>query len=399
MAARSLPLAGIRVLDFTHVLAGPMATRLLTDLGADVLRVESTKHPDTPWRSADAEGMGRTLAYVMVHRGKRSITLDLKSETGNALARRLAGVADVIVENFSAGVMPRLGLDYASLQPQNPRLIFVSMSGYGHDGPRRDWTSMNSNLQAYSGLMMATENDDQPPVAISNSWMDYIGGLHGCFAILDRLADRETTGKGCYVDLAQFECGVASLGPLLLAGIVDGALPPRVGNRSSHAVPQGVYPCAGADQWCTISVEDDTQWRALGVAAGNPAWSTDPRFAGVVGRNRHHDEIDAAIAAWTGTLAAEEVERRLRAAGVAAAKMRRMDDVLDRPDPGTVFRFVPGGAKPTLLTALPFGFAPREEPHFGVAPRLGEHTGDGLRDWLGLDASEIARLTETGALV
>jgi len=399
VTSRALPLAGIRVLDFTHVLAGPMCTRLLCDLGADVVRVESTKHPDTPWRSASDDELGRSFAYVMVHRGKRSITLDLKAETGNALARRLAGVADVIVENFSAGVMPRLGLDYASLAPGNPRLIFLSMSGYGHDGPRRDWTSMNSNLQAYSGLMMATERDGQPPVAISNSWMDYIGGLHGAFAVLDRLADRVTSGHGYYIDLAQFECGVASLGSLLLAGIVDGVLPPRIGSRSESAAPQGVYPCAGDDRWCAISVAGDAQWRALGTVLGNPSWCSDARFANLAGRRAHHDEIDRELGAWTRTLAPEEVERRLTAAGIAAAKMRRMDDVLGHLAPQSAFRFVPGPGQPTLHTVLPFGDAPRAEPQFGATPRLGEHTADALRDWLALDAAEIARLTETGALV
>jgi benzylsuccinate CoA-transferase BbsF subunit len=394
-----LPLAGIRVLDFTHVLAGPMCTRLLTDLGADVLRVESTKHPDTPWRSTSDDDLGRSYAYVMVHRGKRSITLDLKSETGNAVARRLGLVADVIVENFSASVMPRLKLDYDSLAGENPRLVFVSMSGYGHDGPRSDWTSMNSNLQAYSGLMMATETDEQPPVAISNSWMDYIGGLHGAYAVLDRLAERVKTGRGAYVDLAQFECGVGSLGSLLLAGIVDGELPARPGNRSNGAAPQGCYPCEGEDQWCAISIEDDEQWHALGMAIDNPRWSADPRFASLVGRLRHHEEIDRGLNDWTRTQPPDEVEHRLTVAGIRAAKMRRMDDVLENPDRQTAFRFIDGGNAPILHTVLPFGFAPRDEPAFAAAPRLGEHTDEGLRDWLGLDVAEIARLHETGALV
>jgi benzylsuccinate CoA-transferase BbsF subunit len=399
VANAASPLEGIRVLDFSHVLAGPICTRVLADLGADVLRVESSKHSDSPWRSASDEALDRTLAYVMVHRGKRSITIDLKSETGNALARRLASVADVIVENFSAGVMRRLGLDYASLHERNPRLVFVSMSGYGHDGPRRAWTSMNSNLQAYSGLMMATEAEDQAPVAISNSWMDYIGGLHGCFAVLDRLTERESTGLGAHVDLSQFECGVASLGPLLLSGIVDGTLPPRVGNRSSRAVPQNCYRCAGEDQWCVVSVENDEQWRALGAALGNPPWTGDPRFASVIGRLQHHDEIDRAIETWTSALASDEVERRLDAAGVPASRMRRMDDILDRPDPQSVFRFVTGGKQPTLLTGLPFAFEPGVEQTFGPAPRLGENTDDGLRDWLALDRDEIAQLHGSGALV
>ena len=150
------PLAGIRVLDFTHVLAGPFCTRLLADLGADVVRVESGKHPDHPWPSSFISPDRRHASYLNTNRSKRSVAIDLKNEGGQRIAARLAAAADVVIENFSAGVMDRLGLGYDRLGAANPRLIYVSMSGYGHDGPRRDWTSMNMNLQGYSGLMMVS---------------------------------------------------------------------------------------------------------------------------------------------------------------------------------------------------------------------------------------------------
>ncbi len=173
MTSARRPLSGIRVLDFSHVLAGPVCTRLLADLGAEVLRVETAKRADTPWRSTSDAELGRTHAYIMTHRGKKSIAINLKSESGGDLARRLASAADVVVENFSAGVMGRLGLGYDRLSAINPRLIFLSMSGYGHNGPRKGWTSMNSNLQAYSGLMMVTERESQPPVSI----LEFLDGL------------------------------------------------------------------------------------------------------------------------------------------------------------------------------------------------------------------------------
>jgi benzylsuccinate CoA-transferase BbsF subunit len=390
------PLAGIRVLDFSHVLAGPMCTRLLADLGAEVLRVETSKRADTPWKSASDAELNRTYAYVMVHRGKKSITIDLKTKEGGEIARRLATVADVIVENFSAGVMARLGLSYESLAPRNPRLIYLSMSGYGHDGPRSHWTSMNSNLQAYSGLMMVTEAENEPPVAISNSWMDYVGGLHGCFSVLQALYARAASGKGARIDLAQFEAGVGTLGSLLLAGIINGALPPRLGNCSMRMAPQGCYQCAGSDQWCVISIEDDAQWRALGQALGNPGWALDTRFGLLAGRLRHHDEIDRHIEAWTRTLAPAEVETTLRAAGVPAERMRRMNEITEHGS--GVFHFVPGKSAATLLTGLPFGSAPRNEVSFGLVPRLGEHTEQALKDWLDLKPADIAGLREAGAL-
>lgn len=393
------PLAGIRVLDFTHVLAGPVCSRMLADLGAEVLKVESRRRPDRAWTPAVAEELGRSQAFAMVHRGKKSITIDLKQTEGADLARRLAGAADVVVENFSAGVMARLGLDYESLQPHPRGLIFVSMSGYGNDGPRKEWTSMNAILQAHSGLMMATECEGAEPVAISNSWMDYMGGLHGCFCVLEGLSQRATRGEGRFIDLSQFECGVAALGPSLLTSIVNGAPPPRLGNRSTSKAPQGCYPCAGEDSWCAISIETDAQWRALGATMGQPDWSADERFKNVMGRARHHAEIDAQIESWTKGLAADDVERRLQAAQVPAQRVRSVADVLDDPRPEPAFHYLPLGELRLLVSAPPFAAPPHAEPAFGAVPRLGEHTDESLRTWLDVSVSEIERLRAAQVLV
>jgi crotonobetainyl-CoA:carnitine CoA-transferase CaiB-like acyl-CoA transferase len=392
-----LPLDGIRVLDFSHVLAGPMCTRLLVDLGAEVLRVESTKRADTPWRSTSDPDLKRMYAYIMVHRGKKSITIDLKSTSGGDIARKLAAVADVVVENFSADVMNRLGLGYDRLSELNPRLIYLSMSGYGHDGPRKHWTSMNSNLQAYAGMMMITEQEGNPPVAVSNSWMDYVGGLHGCYSVLQALINRKRDGKGRNIDMAQFECGVGSIGPLLLAGILNGKRPERIGNRSTKAAPQGCYACAGEDQWCAISVENDEQWQALVRTIGNSAMAQDPRLQSLAGRMRHHGEIDRHIAAWARGRAAAEVARLLHEAGVPAEHMRRMDEIMQRRD-GSVFRLEPGKERPILMTGLPFSFVPRKKQEFGPTPRLGEHTDEALQSWLGLEAGAIGELRTSGIL-
>ncbi len=321
------PLAGVRVLDFSHILAGPYCTRILADLGADVAKVESHSRPDaTGAVRLPPEYTGRrdrSTSFLNTNRNKRSITINLKSDGGKALAARLASVADVLVENFSARVMDRLDLGYRHLQPVNPRLIYVSMSGYGHNGPRRDWTSMNSNLQAYTGLMMVNGTEEDEPISISNSWNDYMGGLHATVGILQALARRAKTGVGMNLDLAQFECSVATVGPLLLASAVNGEAPTRLGNRSTSVAPQGCYRCAGRDEWCVISVQTDEQWRALlDVMEANGRFR-EPDFATVLGRLARHDEIDRAIESWTSELAKEEVERRLRAAGVPAERMRR----------------------------------------------------------------------------
>ena len=312
------PLDGVRVLDFTHVLAGPFCTRLLADLGADVVRVESARHPDAPWRSAVDAEIGRDVSYLVISRNKRSAAIDLKTPEGREVATRLASSADVVTENFSSGVMERLGLGFDRLAASNPRLVYVSMSGYGHEGPRRDWTSMNTNLQAYSGLMMVTGRENDAPTAISNSWMDYIGGLHAAFAVIEALAARAATGRGRMIDLSQFEAGVATIGPLLLASAVTRSASPRTGNRSDHAAPQGCYRCAGEDEWCALGVETDEQWAALVRAMEHPAWCDEPRFATLDLRMRSHDALDEHLRAWTRGLESGEVERRLRAEGVPA---------------------------------------------------------------------------------
>ena len=387
------PLAGIRVLDFTHVLAGPFCTRLLADLGADVVRVESSKHPDHPWQSTFVSADGRHASYLNTNRSKRSIAVDLKNEAGQKIAARLAAAADIVIENFSAGVMDRLELSYEKLSAANPRLIYVSMSGYGHDGPRRDWTSMNMNLQGYSGLMMVSGAAGDPPTAISNSWNDYIGGLHACFAILQAVDERRDRGRGKRIDLSQFECSAAMIGSLLLSSAVDGSVPDRPGNRSDRYAPQGVYRCAGTDHWCALSVENDGQWKALAQLIGRERWLSEPRFASLADRLRQHDEIDQAISAWSKQYSSTEVEERLKTAGVSAERVRRINDVVDGADAPKVFAGMAERRVGSMSTTrLPFTLSYVDLPAPRSAPSLGEHSLEILREWLNISAAEITEL-------
>lgn len=381
-AAGKSPISGLKVFDFTHVFAGPFCTRILADLGADVVHVESpSRDPGDRHRATYA------------HRNKRSIAIDLKSEAGYGVATRLAAGADVIVENFSAGVMRRLKLDYDTLSAHNPRLIYISLSGYGHTGPRSSWTSMNMNLQAYTGLMLTTGADADPPTAISNSWNDYIGGLHGIIAILQALEERAGTGRGRMIDLSQFECSVATVGALLMSSAVSGRPPKRAGNRSSSAAPQGVYPCAGTDEWCAIAVETDAQWTALARTIGRADLAADARLATAVGRLHAHDALDEAISAWTRPRPNTEVEQQLRAVGIPAERMRRVADVLESPDSGSAYRPVPGERKkPLVAPTVPFTFSKSTIVPIGAPCELGEHTDDVLRDWLALGDADIAAL-------
>jgi crotonobetainyl-CoA:carnitine CoA-transferase CaiB-like acyl-CoA transferase len=375
-------LANLKVLDFTHVFAGPFCTRMLADMGADVVHVESL-----------ARDTGDSYRGVYANRNKRSISLDLKNAAGHAVAAELAKRADVIVENFSATVMQRLKLDYESVQPGNPGLVFISLSGYGHTGPRSSWTSMNMNLQAFTGLMLTTGSEGDPPTSISNSWNDYIGGLHGVIAIMQALNDRILSGRGRHIDLSQFESSVATIGALLMAATASGLPPKRTGNRSSSYAPQGVYPCAGVDEWCAVVVETDAQWRALANVLGEPSLLQDERFTTTVDRLRNQDVLDALIATWTRVRSHAEVERLLHAGNIPAERMRRVEDVVRSSDSGAVYRAVPGGgAQPVLTATLPFRFSANEIEDVGPPCKLGEHSSDVLRDWLGMDDAAIAAL-------
>ena len=394
------PLSGVRVLDFGHVLAAPFCTRLLADLGADVVRVESSRHPDFPWPSSYRHADGRHASYLNTNRNKRSVAIDLKHPAGRDVARRLARAADVVVENFSAGVMDRLGLGYEALSGDNPGLIFASMSGYGHSGPRRDWTSMNMNLQGYAGLMQVTGAEGDPPTAISNSWNDYIGGLHTCYAIVGALTERESTGEGIHLDMGQFECSVSMIAPLLLFSAVRQRNPDRMGNRSEPFAPQGVYRCAGQDEWCAVSVHDDGQWRALALAVGDPDLAGDARFATLQGRMQHHDEIDERIEAWTSGLPSADVEVRLKQAGVSAARMRRVQDLAENREQSRAYKTMPEPRVGSMLTtALPVEFSESALPPATPAPGLAQHTREVLREWLELPEREVAALDGAGALV
>lgn len=397
------PLAGVRVLDFTHVLAGPFCTRLLADFGADVVRVETGARPDRlgagTWKAGFKDKQDRPAAYLNNNRSKRGITVNLKTEAGRKLATELGAQADIIVENFSAGVMERNGLGYDVLRQLNPGLLFISMSGFGQTGPRRGWTSMNINLQACSGLMMATGEEGEAPIAISNSWNDYIGGLHACFLLLEALERRETTGEGRYLDLSQFECSVASIGTLVVQSVMTGRAPRRMGNRSLEAAPQGCYRCSGVDEWCAISVQTNEQWQRLVEVAGLADWARGRGLETFAGRQAGHDDIDQHFEAWTRTRPAEEVEARLNAAGVPTQKMLRIQDLIDHPRGEGVFRIMPEPRIGEMMTSvLPFSMTVGQAAAPHPAPRLGEHTDEVLREWLGQSDGNIVHLRQAGAL-
>ncbi len=373
------PLAGVRVLDFGHILAGPYCARLLAELGADVVKIESRSRGEGMGRHKlgdDYKGRrDRSPHMLMTNRNKRSVTLNLKTPKGVELAKRLASVADVLVENFSAGTMDRLGLGYADLQLSNPGLVYLSLSGYGHEGPRRDWTSMNLNLQAYSGLMMTTGEEGDPPTTLAASWNDYLGALHGCAAVLNALLERKKSGRGANLDLSQFECSVASLGALVMASAFTKSVPPRQGSHPSDALMSGVYRCAGRDEWIAISVQTEAQLGALTELCGA-------------------EDVEH----WTSQHSPSEAEAALQAADIPAERMRRSRDLLAESNAERLFPPVedPPGFNQRMAQA-PFRFSHAALSTPSRAPQVGEHTGDVLREWLGIE--DAAALEAEDALV
>jgi crotonobetainyl-CoA:carnitine CoA-transferase CaiB-like acyl-CoA transferase len=390
------PLAGVRVLDFTWVVAGPVATRALADLGADVIKVERRDAVDFGDRRG---GLSGTLM-----RGKRSIVLNLADARGVALARRLALAADVVVDNFSARVMPNLGLDYGSLRAERPDLICVRMTGYGLTGPDAEKVSYGPTLQALTGYTLGMAEPGGPPAGFGYSYSDLAAGNLGALAVLAALWRRRRTGEGGVVDLAQQEAVASLLGPLLLDLAVQGRAWSAVGNASQEApgAPHGVYPCAGADRWIAISVFDDDDWRALGRAAGDPPWTRDARFAARADRVARAAELDRLVARWTRTLDAGAAMERLQAAGVPAGHVADAADLCAR-DPQLAarghFADVPAPEGRTVRIDGP-AFVLSDTPARvrGPGPLLGEHTDDVLATVLGLGSDDLAALRAAGVV-
>ena len=388
------PLDGIRVLDFTWVVAGPVATRILADLGAEVIKVERSNATDFGTRRG---GLSGTL-----NRGKRSIVLNLADPRGLALAQRLAAVADVVIDNFSARVMPNLGLDYESLRRLNPDVICVRMTGFGTDGPYRDHVSYGPTLQALAGYTLAMAEPGEAPAGFGYSYSDVAGGNAGALAVLAALWHRQETGQGQNVDLSQFEAVASLIGPALLARTLDGGVTRAAGNASQEEsdAPHGVYPCAGNDRWIAIAVSGDDAWRRFARALGDPSWTHQVRFATSAGRAAAGAALDALVSEWTRTQTAEAAMASLQAAGVAAGLVADAEDLCVR-DPQLAARGhfveVPTAEGDTVrMDGPPYVLSATPARVSGPGPLLGEHTDDILRTVLALEPDEIAALRATG---
>jgi len=384
------PLDGVRILDFTWVVAGPMATRLLADLGAEVIKIERRDSLD----SGDRRG-GLTGA---LNRGKLSTVINLANPRGLDLVRRLVAHVDVVIDNFSARVMPNWGLDYDALRAINGDIIAVSMSGFGQTGPRRDYVSYGPTLQALVGFTLLMRHPGGEPAGFGFSYSDLVSGYTAALAVLAALWHRRSTGHGQMIDLSQFEASCAVFGPALLDFAVNRRPIEPAGNATQEApaAPHGVYRCRGQDRWCAIAVFDDDEWQRFVTTIGNPAWATEPRFESPGDRMRNRDALDRFVETWTRRHTREEVAEQLQRARVRAAAVADAEDICVR-DPQLAARGywvrvkTPEGSE-VIMDGVPYRLT--RTPAFAAAPGplLGEHTVEVLHRLLGLTAAQIAAL-------
>jgi benzylsuccinate CoA-transferase BbsF subunit len=372
-------LKGFRILDFTWVLAGPYATRLLADFGAEVIKVQ----PLLPGEEDEFAGG----YYNTWNRNKLGITLDMSQPDGIALAKKLVALSDAVVENFAPRVMANWGLDYENLKAIKPDIIMLSLSTMGSSGPRRDYTGFGPAIQAFSGLTYLTSYPGGPPLGLGTAYADHVGALFACLALLGALEYRRRTGQGQYIDVSQVEAMVSLLGDAFVPG--------------KAAVFQGVYRCQGEDRWCAITIATDEDWQGFKEALGNPSWAEDRRFATLASRLKNKKKLDELIEGWTKIRPAEEVMALLQKNGVAAGVVQSAADLakdtqlkergffveLDHPETGKTI----SDASPVRLSATP-------PLYVRPAPLPGQDNDYVYRELLRLSEAEMTELKKQGVI-
>ncbi|TAI63527.1 CoA transferase [Bradyrhizobium sp. Leo170] len=402
-----LPLEGIRVVDFSMGWAGPICTRTLADLGADVIKIEAIQYPDW-WRGVDRrpayvlEKMyEKSVRYCIMNRNKRAITLDLTRPQGLNLAKRLLADADLVVDNYSVEVLPKLGLSYDVLRKLNPKLVMMSMSAFGAGSVHRDCRAYGSTLEQGSGLPSVVGDAGGPPVMSHTAFGDAVGGLNGCAAVLTALIHAKLTGEGQFIDLAQIECMMPFAAPWIIAHSIDGKPPTKYGNRHPDFVPHGCFRSAGEDNWIVIAVSSDAMWLRLATLLGRADWASDETLKTAAGRRWVESEIEAAIAAWTAGRDAEEAMNLLQTAGVAAGVARLPIDLLHDPQlqaRGFIQEVNRAFIGKHPQPSMPFRESAHPFPIRRIPPTLGEHNYEILSGMLGLSDAEIDQLERDGII-
>jgi benzylsuccinate CoA-transferase BbsF subunit len=376
----------IRILDFSWVLAGPYATRILADFGAEVIKVQ----PLLP----EAEDKFSRGYYNTWNRNKLGITLNLNKPEGIALAKGLVAISDAVVENFTPRVMANWGLDYNSLKKIKPDIIMLSLSTMGNTGPWRDYTGFGHTIQAFSGITYLTSFPGKPPLGLGTAYADHVAGLVGCLALLGALEYRQKTGEGQYIDLSQTEAMASLMGGAILDYQLRGREVEAVGNSSTEAAPHGVYRCKGDDRWCAIAVFTDGEWEGFKRALGNPPWAGDKKFITFAGRLKNKARLDRLIEEWTKGRTAEEVMALLQGQGVAAGVVADASDLAKDPQLKERGFFVELGK--TISDGVPVRLSDTPARYRRAAPGRGQDNDYVYKKLLGMSEDELAGLRQNG---
>ncbi len=377
------PLAGIRVLDLTRVLAGPFCTMLLADLGAEVVKIERPEGDDAR-QFGPFLPSGESAYFAGINRGKKSIVLDLKSETGRATFLRLVEKADVVVENFRPGTMEAFGLGGERLRAVNPRLIFASVSGFGRTGPYRRRPAYDIIVQALGGLMSVTGHDEAEPARVGSSISDILAGMYTAFSITASLNRRGRTGNGADLDLAMLDCTVSVLENAISRYAITGQVPRPLGTRHPSITPFQAF--RAADGLLVIAAGNDALWRKLCEVVEMPALATDPLLLTNALRTTHHAYLEESLHQALLKRPVREWLRLLTEAGIPAAPIQDVADVLADPQLAArnMWHTLIDDDSATLITPGSPLVLDGAKPQLSVSwPKLGEHQKEVLREWLG----------------
>lgn len=401
-------LSHIRVLDLTRVLAGPWATQILGDLGAEVIKIEKpgegdeTRRFGPPFVQDTSGGQGDAAYFLSANRNKKSVAVDIAKPEGAALVKRLARRTHVVVENFKTGTLSRYGLDYASLSADNPALIYCSLTGFGHNGPYKDKAGYDYLIQGMGGLMSITgQPDGMPgaqPMKVGVAVSDLVSGLYTAVAVLAALIHQSRTGEGQQIDMALFDCQVAALANQAMNYLAGGIVPKRMGNAHPNIVPYQVF--ATSDGFLILAIANDQQFRRFCKASGVEHLVGDDRFTTNAQRVHHRDALVLLLAPLLRVRTTMDWIALLERANVPCGPINRIDRVFS--DPQAVARgltvAIQRDGRPLDLVASPLRLE-RTPPEYRLPPpRLGEHTDEIFSQALGLENSEIVRLRQSGII-
>ena len=326
---------GIKVVDFSWAAVGPQVCRELAEHGATVVRVENHSRlcplrTFAPFKDA-VPGINRSAFYAAYNANKHSISLDLKHPKAKEVSRRLIEWADIVADSMTPGTMARMGLDYESCRKINPSIIYFSSTQQGQYGPHRDFQGVGHHINALAGFSTCTGWPDSDPTMVFSAYSDFVAPWYLLITVMGALLRRRRTGEGMYIEQSQFEAGLSFVAPDMLDYMVNKRCVERNGNRDRYMSPHGVYPCRGSDRWVAIAVADDEQWQCFCEVVEHPEWSSDPRFATILGRKENEDELDKLVADWTRDFTPEQVMVMMQEAGVSAGVVQTCEDLLNDP--------------------------------------------------------------------